>query len=945
MKFNLTFILFFSAIQLTSAQEYSRVKVLASDQELSQLSNLGIPVDHGIRKKNTFLISDFSETEIQILEEYGFEYEIQIDNVKLYYKNRLNKPNAQGSYKNENCSGTSGGTGFFDPTVPGNFNQGSMGGYLTYDEMLAELDAMYAQYPNIITAKEPISTFLTHEGLPIYHVRISDNPNSNEVGEPNVLYSAIHHAREPMSLLETIFYMWYLLENYGTDDEVTYLVDHMQMVFVPCINVDGYKYNEQTDPNGGGMWRKNRKNNGGGSYGVDLNRNYSYGWGTTGVDFNTNSDVYPGTGAFSEPETQAMQWLVENYDFETAFNAHTYGPSILFPIGTTNAEFADHHDYIQDFTNHMTHLNGYVAMKSSGLYPASGDSDDYMYKVDIGVGEKDTIFAHTPEVGTSFWPATSDIIPTCKDMVFPNLVLAHITRNYVVVKDTDAGSVATLSGDFNHNAKRYGRLSGNVTVSIEPIMNITSVGSDLVYNLNVSESQNGAISYTLNPSIAFGDEIRYVLKTDNGLWVKKDTIVKTYGAITLQIYEDGNSTNNWTGNWSTTNSTYVSPTKSFTDSPNGNYSNNQTKNFTYDPVIDLTNAVSAKVSFYAKWDIEADYDYVQFQVSTDGGSTWIGQCGIYTVEGTDANGSVQPDGEPVYEGVMSDWVLEEISLSDYLGQSVKLRFRLQSDGGVREDGYYFDDFKLFYNEAPSGTAPVASFTPSSFELCEGDELTLTDFSTEQPTDWSWDFGDGNSSSNQNPTHIYGSPGIYVVTLTVTNSFGSNSTVQTIIVHENPVVEMTTSDSDNVVCEGDPLVQLLGTPSGVTFSGPGVSGNTFNPASAGVGVHTIVGSLTNSNGCTGSSSLDITVESCADINDLTILGVKVYPNPNDGHFLVEGLPEGCSYKIFDMHGRILFRGHVQNYIEELHLKIASEGLYYLEAKVNGRDSRLKFMVIK
>ena len=72
MKFILTITLFFSAIQFTAAQKFSRVKVLASNQELFQLSNLGIAIDHGIRKKNTFLISDFSESEIQILEEYGF---------------------------------------------------------------------------------------------------------------------------------------------------------------------------------------------------------------------------------------------------------------------------------------------------------------------------------------------------------------------------------------------------------------------------------------------------------------------------------------------------------------------------------------------------------------------------------------------------------------------------------------------------------------------------------------------------------------------------------------------------------------------------------------------------------------------------------------------------------------------------------------------------------
>ena len=78
------------------------------------------------------------------------------------------------------------------------------------------------------------------------------------------------------------------------------------------------------------------------------------------------------------------------------------------------------------------------------------------------------------------------------------------------------------------------------------------------------------------------------------------------------------------------------------------------------------------ISFYAKWAIEADYDFVQFQVSTDGGTTWIGQCGNYTVPGTSANGSVQPNNQPVYEGTQSTWVLEEVNLSDYLGQQILL---------------------------------------------------------------------------------------------------------------------------------------------------------------------------------------------------------------------------------------------------------------------------------
>ena len=493
--------------------------------------------------------------------------------------------------------------------------------------------------------------------------------------------------------------------------------------------------------------------------------------------------------------------------------------------------------------------------------------------------------------------------------------------------------------------KRYGRESGQVTVSIEPLTNIVSVGPAVNYNLNVLEDQAGEISYALNPAIQFGDEIKYILKTDNGLWVKKDTIVKTFGAITLQIYDDASNTNNWTGNWGTTNSTYVSPNRSFADSPNGNYANNQTKNFTYNDQIDLTNAVSAKVSFYAKWDIEADYDYVQFQVSTDGGNSWIGQCGNYTVPGTSANGSVQPEGGPVYEGTFADWVLEEISLSDYLGEIIKVRFRLQSDGGVREDGFYFDDFKVFYSEPPQGIAPVASFTPSSFELCDGEEILFTDFSTEQPTDWNWDFGDGNTSNAQNPTHTFDAPGTYVITLEVTNAFGSNSAVQTVIVNEIPEVSVTTNDDDNVVCLYDANVQLTGSPTGTSFSGSGISGTSFNPSIAGIGVHVIEASYTDFNGCTGNTTITITVEACADMNNLSANEVRVYPNPNGGQFFIEGMDKGIAYTIFDFHGRAIYDGIIQSQVEEVNVLNASEGLYYLEAKQNGNLSRIRFVITK
>ena len=112
MKFILTLSIFIFSVQLSTAQKYSRLKVFANEQELISLSSLGVSTDHGFRKKNTFFISDFSEHEIEILNTYGYTYEVQIDDVQAFYINRLNKSN-NNILKNEDCSGSSGGSGSF----------------------------------------------------------------------------------------------------------------------------------------------------------------------------------------------------------------------------------------------------------------------------------------------------------------------------------------------------------------------------------------------------------------------------------------------------------------------------------------------------------------------------------------------------------------------------------------------------------------------------------------------------------------------------------------------------------------------------------------------------------------------------------------------------------------------------------------------------------------
>jgi hypothetical protein len=191
------------------------------------------------------------------------------------------------------------------------------------------------------------------------------------------------------------------------------------------LNPDGYVYNQQTNPNGGGFWRKNRRDNGDGSFGVDLNRNYGYQWGydNIGSDPTPSSETYRGTAPFSEPEIQAIRNFCESHNFYLALNYHAHGELLIYPWGYIPNFLTPDAPIFTDLAIDMTQFNNYqygTGNQTVG-YVVNGDSDDWMY------GEQTTknkIFAMTPEVGTSFWPSQSQIYPIAQENVYPNLVLA-----------------------------------------------------------------------------------------------------------------------------------------------------------------------------------------------------------------------------------------------------------------------------------------------------------------------------------------------------------------------------------------------------------------------------------------------------------------------------------------------------------------------------------------
>lgn len=682
------------AISALAQEQYSKVKIYTDDFGLQQLMQLGVGIDHGQREKGEFFISDFSASDILIMEANGFVIDILINDVSSYYQDRNNNPEPREN-RADNCSGTSPENEF---TTPADFNLGSMGGFYTYQEFLNHLDTMFAKYPNLITQRTAIDTFQTHDGNPIYWLKISDNPNIDET-EPEILYTSVHHAREPASLSQVIMYMYYLLENYGIIDEVTNIVDNTELYFIPMINPDGYIHNFTTNPNGGGMWRKNRRNNGGGEYGVDLNRNYGHFWGLddNGSSPSTSSQTYRGPSAFSEPEIQAVKFFSEEHNFLMVLNYHTYGNLLIYPWGYAQSLYTPDSALFVEYAKVMTEQNNYTYGTGDQTvgYIVNGDSDDWQYGEQTTKGKA---LSFTPEAGDNddgFWPTSSRIIPISKSNLRQNLNYAHLAGKYARVEDRSPTTLSNITSYIDFEIKRLGLDSpATFTVNLVPISaQIASVGGPVVFTaMSLLETRIDSISVELNAGVNDGDQIKFLLNIDNGSFIVSDTIKKTYGTGITVFTDNANSIANWTssGNWGLTTEDYHSAPSSFTDSPGGDHGNNITSSLFLNDTIDLTNALSANLNFWARWELETGYDYVQVQASNDFGANWIPLCGQYTKLGN----SSQDEGNPVFNGFQFEWVLEEIDLSDFLGEEILLRVRFKSDNFTTEDGFYFDDVEL-----------------------------------------------------------------------------------------------------------------------------------------------------------------------------------------------------------------------------------------------------------
>jgi carboxypeptidase T len=312
---------------------------------------------------------------------------------------------------------------------------GADAAYHNYAETKAFLDTAQATFPSLV---QEFSIGTSYQGRQIWAVKISDNVATDE-NEPEVLFDCLHHAREHLTVEECLSIVSLLTKGYGTNPQITKIVNTREVFVVPMVNPDGGEYDIQGGSYHG--WRKNRQPNPD-AIGTDLNRNYGYRWGCCGGSSGFGgSDTYRGEAPFDAPEAAALAAFIDSRvvggteQITTGISFHTYGQLVLWPYGYTFTNVPpdmtqDDHDVFQTLgtrvaTSTCDGQNGcYTPEQSSDLYITDGTSIDWMYGVH-------RIFAMTIEMYPvsdfiGFYPPDEDIKPQTRRLTNAVLMVMNV---------------------------------------------------------------------------------------------------------------------------------------------------------------------------------------------------------------------------------------------------------------------------------------------------------------------------------------------------------------------------------------------------------------------------------------------------------------------------------------------------------------------------------------
>ena len=291
---------------------------------------------------------------LDVLDRSGIDHQILIPDVQAMLDAELERIEA--------FEGGIAGGGFFDE-----YHEG--------DDILAFYDGLQAARPDLVTSRV---IGLSIEGRPIRAYTICGNDPSTR---PAMYVNTGAHAREWIGPATIAYFADAMVNGHGTNARITDLVDGLAWHIVPLANPDGYAFTWSNDR----LWRKNRRNNGDGTSGVDWNRNFSSNWGGPGSSASTSSDIYRGSAPFSEPETQALRAdVLATPNLAIFLDVHCYSQLVLWPYGYEESEPAGpagevHRAIGLGMAAAIASVNGltFDPQPAYDLYLASGTSLDW----------------------------------------------------------------------------------------------------------------------------------------------------------------------------------------------------------------------------------------------------------------------------------------------------------------------------------------------------------------------------------------------------------------------------------------------------------------------------------------------------------------------------------------------------------------------------------------
>ncbi len=536
--------------------------------------------------------------DIRRLESLGIGYEVVIDDLEAFYRARIAMKAPEG-----------------------------MGGYMTFDEIGAWAIQFAADHPDIVAGPDTIGYSL--EERPLWVIKISDNPEVDEE-EPEIFLNGAIHAREVITPLVLINFAELLADSFETDPRIAEIVNSREIWLLPVINPDGYTYNEERDPGGGGMWRKNKRIVDGDTVGVDLNRNFPFMWGLDDYGSSPDPDweTYRGDSAASEPETRAVIDFVNSRNFNGAINYHSFGNMMLYPYGYAVDTYPEDILEYRILSEYMNETLGWLSGTGVDiLYLVNGDATDWMEG-----GANYNIFAFCFEVGTGvdgFWPEPTRIEPltTAQEEPLMRLCETILEPPYYLLPPPVPLSLVIDASDEGYillwpPVEEY---YGNVTESYD-------VGR--LSGLSLFDGAETGFAYGWEP----------------------DGFIRQSEAA-------------YQSDWS-----YHSGT--------GNHLKN-----TLTAMVSLPVRAGDTLRFDTRYDIEVDWDYGYVQASIDG--DYINLAGNITTndnpEGMNkGNGITGSTGNTV-------WVHAEFPLDEYAGHHLRFRFLYSTDSYVSGEGWYIDN--------------------------------------------------------------------------------------------------------------------------------------------------------------------------------------------------------------------------------------------------------------